>query len=73
MGYVAFPMPAGWPDMLDVALGTIDRDYLDSESLSPERQLWWDCGVQWVKDLSSAGVGSLPKHPSYKVDELIKL
>lgn len=64
-------MPEGWPDMLDVVLGSVDKECLDDESLVPERQLWWDYGVEWVKGLTSDGVGGLPKHPSYKVDEFV--
>jgi hypothetical protein len=73
VAYLAFPMPDGWPvNMLDIFLGTVDRADLEDEVLSPERQLWWGRGIKWVQELSSGGVGSLPKHPSSKVDEIVQ-
>ncbi|KAH6666825.1 hypothetical protein B0J14DRAFT_188983 [Halenospora varia] len=73
IGYTAFlplPMPAGWPDMLDIILGTVDREHLEKEFMKPERQLWWDRGIGWVQELSCHGVGSVPIHPSFKVDKV---
>ena len=71
LSYAMFPTMEGWPDMLDMVHGTIDRDCLQTEALAPERQLWWDYGVNWVQKLSAGGVDSLPKHPNYKMNELI--
>jgi hypothetical protein len=71
LAYVAFPMPEGWPDMLDIILGTICREDLEGDALQPERQLWWDCGIDWIQKMATQGVGSLPKHPSYNVDTII--
>ncbi|EPE27056.1 Mss4-like protein [Glarea lozoyensis ATCC 20868] len=68
ISYAALPMPEGWPDMLDIVLGTVDREDLSGEALKPERQLWWDCGIEWIKDMSVQGVGEVPRHPDYKVD-----
>lgn len=65
-------MPEGWPDMLDIFLGTVDREDLLDGALAPTRQLWWDCGIDWVRDLSIKGAGELPRHPSYKVDEYVQ-
>ena len=65
-------MPEGWPDMLDVVLGTIDREDLDGEALKPERHLWLDCGIDWVKRLATGKADKLPKHPSYKVNEVVE-
>ncbi|KAI4151788.1 MAG: hypothetical protein LQ340_003296 [Diploschistes diacapsis] len=70
LAYAAFPMPSGWPDMLDIVLGTIDRHDLDSEALAPERQLWWDYGISWAKSLTAQGIGSLPRHKNYKMNEV---
>ena len=36
----------GWADMLDVALGTVDREDLEEVELVAERQLWWSCGIE---------------------------
>lgn len=66
-------MPEGWPDMLDIVLGSVDREFLDGGELVPERQLWWDYGVGWIKGMTSEGVGELPRHPTYKVDEFVSL
>jgi hypothetical protein len=71
LAYVAFPMPEGWPDMLDIILGTIYREDLEGDALQPERQLWWDCGIDWIQKMATQGVGSLPKHPSYNVDAIV--
>jgi hypothetical protein len=64
-------MPEGWPDMLDIVLGTADREDLDSKALQPERQLWWDYGIGWIKDMTVQGFSSLPKHPDYRVNEIV--
>ena len=71
LAYTAWPMPEGWLDMLDIILGTVDRAALETSSLEPERQLWWDYGIEWVKALTDRGVAGLPKHPSYHVNEII--
>ena len=48
LAYSIFSTPEGWPEMLDLVLGTIDREFLGGSNLVPERQLWWDCGVDWI-------------------------
>jgi hypothetical protein len=63
ISYAALPMPEGWPDMLDIVLGTVERGDLSGEALRPERQLWWDYGIGWVKELTVRGVGGVPRHP----------
>ncbi len=72
LAYAIFPTPEGWPDMLDVVLGTVGREHLEGHHLAPERQLWWDCGVDWIRQLSNEGVGHLVKHPSYDVGEVVQ-
>lgn len=72
LAYAMFPTPEGWPEMLDVVLGTVDREYLDGHHLEPERQLWWDCGIDWIRSLTTEGVGHLAKHPSYEVGDVIQ-
>ena len=57
--------------MLDIIQGTVDRQDLDGEALAPERHLWWDCGIDWVRKLASEGSGHLPKHPIDNVNELV--
>lgn len=61
----------GWADMLDVALGTVDQEQLAKGELAPERQLWWDCGIDWIKEMTVGGMGQLPRHPTYKAKEVV--
>ena len=69
LAYNVIPMPEGWPDMLDILLGTVDREDLDGKALQPERHVWWDCGINWVKDLATKGAESLPIHGTSNVRE----
>ena len=34
---------------MDFALGTVDKEFLDSEDLRPERHMWTGPGISWVK------------------------
>jgi hypothetical protein len=65
-------MPAGFPSMLDITLGSVDRRYLDSNALVPERHLWWDYGIGWIRRLATEGYDMLPVHPNYNVAESVK-
>lgn len=65
-----FPTLEGWTEMLDIVLDTSDSRLLADELLAPERQFWWDCGVDWIKSFSENGARNLAKHPSYEVDKL---
>jgi hypothetical protein len=71
VSYAALPMPAGWPDMLDITLGTVDREGLESEDLQPDRQLWCDYGIEWIKDMAFKGKSEIPRHPDYRVNEVV--
>ena len=42
--YSRVPMQ-GWPGLLEVLMGTIDRGDLEREELRPERHLWWEMGI----------------------------
>lgn len=66
------PMPEGWPDMLDILFGTVDREDLEGDALVSERQVWWDCGIAWIKQLSTAGAGDLPIHATIDVSQDIR-
>ncbi|MCJ1244329.1 hypothetical protein MMC30_001527 [Trapelia coarctata] len=72
LAYAAKPMPEGWPDMLDIVLGTFDRGDLETGWLEPERHLWWDYGVGWVKGFATQGAGGIDKHPSHDVSNLVE-
>lgn len=65
-------MPAGFPSMLDFTLGSVDRRYLDSDALVPERHLWWDYGIDWIRRLATKGYGVLPVHPDYRIAETVE-
>lgn len=67
IGYRVSPMPSGWPEMLDVVMGTIDREDLESDAMIPERALWLDHGIGWVKNLARQGLGQIPQHPDLNV------
>lgn len=56
LAYSIFPTPDGWPEMLDVVPGIIDREFLEGNNVAPERQLWWDCGVDWIQRLTVEGL-----------------
>jgi hypothetical protein len=66
-------MPEGFPDMLDITLGSVDRHHLDSDALVPERHLWWDYGIDWIRRLATEGYGALPIHPDYRLTDTVTL
>jgi hypothetical protein len=66
-------MPEGFPNMLDITLGSVDRRLLETEALVPERHLWWDYGIDWIRHLATEGYGALPIHPDYRIADTVKL
>lgn len=60
--YARHPLPEGWPPIVDVLLGSVDKEDLERYGLRPDRHVFWDCGVGWIQDLF-AGDGGLPRHP----------
>lgn len=72
LAYSINPAPEGWPDVLDIMLGTFDRSDLESGGLEPERHIRWDCGIEWVKGFVSWGAGGVSKHPSYDVSKVVE-
>ncbi|KAL5118939.1 hypothetical protein ACEQ8H_003068 [Pleosporales sp. CAS-2024a] len=65
-------MPAGFPPMLDLTLGSVHRRHLDGDALVPERHLWWDYGIDWIRRLATEGYGALPIHPDYRIAETVQ-
>ncbi|KAJ4294235.1 hypothetical protein N0V90_007925 [Kalmusia sp. IMI 367209] len=65
--------PAGFPNMLDLTMGSIDRRYLETDTLVPERHLWWDYGIDWIRRLATKGYGDLPIHPNYRIADTVTL
>ncbi|KAI1343070.1 hypothetical protein F5Y15DRAFT_372009 [Xylariaceae sp. FL0016] len=51
IAYVPYPMPFGWPNTIDVIMGTADRADLEKEWMRPDYQLWWKFGVPWVQEM----------------------
>ncbi|KAF1949905.1 hypothetical protein CC80DRAFT_579187 [Byssothecium circinans] len=66
-------MPAGFPNMLDITMGSINRRHLEGDTLVPERHLWWDCGIDWIRRLATKGYGALPIHPDYRIADTVTL
>lgn len=54
--------------MLDVVLGSLDKESLETPGVRPDRHFYWRYGVEWVQNLVAEGDGSirgepLPRHP----------
>jgi hypothetical protein len=62
--------PDGWPDMVDILVGTVDREDLEKEWMKPQRELSWDMGIPWIQDLARDGTVKVdtPRHPLWKVN-----
>ena len=62
-----------WPDMVDILLGTMDREDLEKDWLKPECELWWDMGVPWIQDLTRNGTvkDNIPRHPLWKMNHYV--
>lgn len=58
--------------MLDLLLGTFDREVLDRDWLEPERHVHWDRGGGWIRKFAVEGLGRLDKHPTYKISEVVE-
>ena len=66
------PTEKDWAEMVDIFLGTIDREYLEKYQLSPERQVFWDVGIDWIKKFSTHGFHGLPQHWQSELGTLIE-
>lgn len=72
LAYRVHPMPDEWPEMLDILLGTIDREDLElDENMIPERVVWDECALDWVKDLVVGGL-KVPVHARTSVKEKVR-
>lgn len=58
------------PRMLDIWLGTVDRDDLEKEWMRPERMLWCEKGIDWIRDMARNGAGGVSEHPGRNIDEV---
>jgi hypothetical protein len=62
--------------MVDIVLGSLDAESLAMPGVRPERQFYWDSGVDWIKRLvtegeSSLGGEKLPRHPDGSRMEIV--
>ncbi|KAK3116896.1 hypothetical protein LTR53_002266 [Teratosphaeriaceae sp. CCFEE 6253] len=44
-----------WPPMFDIYMGTVDRADLEHEWMQPERRLWCEPGVPWIRRMIAEG------------------
>jgi hypothetical protein len=58
--------------MLDIWIGSVDQADLEKEWLVPERHLWYDVVIEWIRKFGSEGSGGVPKHGTFKVDEEVE-
>lgn len=65
------PKDWGWPAMLDIWLGTIDREDLEKDYMKPERIMWSEMGIPWVQEFVRGGAGGIPEHPLTKIDKVM--
>ncbi|PGH03028.1 hypothetical protein GX51_04346 [Blastomyces parvus] len=75
MSFVAFE-EVGSETLMDLGVGTLDQESLQLVGM-PQRHIWWDSGVDWVKRLTAEGdAGSsrdaLPKHSGGNIYEIIQ-
>jgi hypothetical protein len=54
--------------MIDIVMGSLDKESLETEGLRPDRHFYWDHGVSWVKSIVEGGDSAfdgqkMPRHP----------
>ncbi|KAL9610189.1 MAG: hypothetical protein Q9167_005093 [Letrouitia subvulpina] len=69
--YSRHPMPDDWPEMLDILMGTVDKECLEKEELKPDRHVWWGKGIGWVKSLFDEDGREIPKHPLARLTDRV--
>lgn len=64
--------------MVDIVLGSLDRESLKQPGVRPDRHFYWDSGVDWIKRLVSEGDVSLnengealPRHPDSRMKQVL--
>lgn len=67
-------LPAEWPEMIDILLGTVDREDLEKGWLKPDREIWWEKGIPWIQEFIRHGTAKedLPRHPLWKMNHNIE-
>ena len=56
--------------VMDIAVGSFDDESLSR--VQPERHMWWNSGIGWVKDLLRSDGKVCMKHPTGSPFELVK-
>ena len=64
----------GWPPMFDIYMGTVDRADLEKDWMMPERRMWCEPGVPWIRRLIAEGTEAhgLTSHPTIGINEVWK-
>jgi hypothetical protein len=57
---------------LDIWIGSVDQKDLEKDWLVPERHLWYDVGIEWIRKFGSKGSGGVPKHGDGRVDQVVE-
>jgi hypothetical protein len=56
-------MEWGWPEMMVITTGTVDRESLQEDCWKPESAFWTALGIPWVRDNLKAGDPDMKEHP----------
>jgi len=61
---------AGKIPMLDIFLGSLDRESLESPGVRPDRHFYWKGGIEWIRRTITDGDAflqgkPLPRHPEF--------
>ncbi|OJD14576.1 hypothetical protein AJ78_05094 [Emergomyces pasteurianus Ep9510] len=75
ISFVAFE-EEGSETLMDLGVGTLDHESLQLVG-TPQRHIWWDSGIDWVKQLMEVGEmaasqNALPKHSAGNIYEIIQ-
>ncbi|KAF4547442.1 Hypothetical protein D9617_42g090290 [Elsinoe fawcettii] len=58
--------------IMNITVGTLDRDSLGSEGFRVDRQGWWDDGIPWIKNLLRNGDDGIAVAGREVTDDLVE-
>jgi hypothetical protein len=61
----------GWPRMVNVLTGSVDRDLLANEWFRPQHINCVALGIPWVREYVKVGMKDVPEHPLFLIDGLM--